>query len=81
MNKEIEEVASWPWRRRYAYAVAYGAIQEETDMEMPDTNVGSGNANIPASAKANMPSGVRSGTNSDVPPSVAKHDHVMNVQN
>ena len=47
-------------------------------MDMPDTNVGSGNTpNMP-----NVPNNMASdGPSKDTHPTVAKHEHVFHVQN
>lgn len=86
LNKEIEDVAAWPWRRKYAYAIAFGTLEGDVDdMDMPDTNVGSGNTpSMPSGAKGKMPKGGAPSTGSvskGTHPAVAKHDHVMHVQN
>ena len=79
----IEEVASWHWQKKYSYAIAIGAAQEEPDM--PD-NVRDGD--IPSQSHGNMSSGMGSkvptqpqNTDNGTHPSVAEHDHVVNIDN
>lgn len=71
----IEEVASWHWQKKYSYAIAIGAVQEEPDMpdNIRDSNMSSGmGSKVPT-----QPQGVDNG----VHPSVAEHDHIVNIDN
>lgn len=72
MGLEIEEVASWPWRRRLFYAVSLSKSVPDSDEYGYDF----GSSKLPDE----LPSGVNMpshGHSSDIPQSLRKHENVI----
>ncbi|NEU59181.1 hypothetical protein [Halorussus sp. MSC15.2] len=73
-NEPIEDVAGWPWKKRYAYAIALSEHQRaQREAQQAAQNVGARSAggDVPT-PPSNAPRGVH--------PSVAKHEHVVRVK-
>ena len=73
-DEPIENVAGWPWKKRYAYAVALSEHQRAQRDARQTARNGGRNTSGPGvpTSPSQTPRGVH--------PSVANHEHVVRVR-
>ncbi|WP_327054010.1 hypothetical protein [Halomicrococcus gelatinilyticus] len=72
-DEPIEDVAAWPWKKRYAYAIALSEHQRaQRDARRTAQGTGRSTGNGVPTPPSQAPRGVH--------PSVANHEHVVRVR-